>query len=247
MFDKISSIRRKGSNTLQAITAELDRERLDAGIAHSVEKISVRNELRKLQREKQMMKKQSWQAQIRVQGRDKSTRTYYGSEKERKRLLKAYSIRTQQDVYPDITCTQANVPRLLRRSIPSQSEFHNWVTGLPRIDGTRNPMVGLPRRERSSSLCNRQGNSQEEPRKEPTLKHRSSKVQDVRYSVPISTDRKPRFLTRQDTQKAISTLLSRYCSRGGPGWTHAMPGQAPLSRTKGTYNRTFWNSSCYSI
>ena len=90
---------------------------------------------------------------------------------------------TDQDCFPAITCTEVNIPKILKRSISIESETYNWLFGLP---NQRTKPASLIAKE--LRLAKRFTKETKVSQKEEDLKRkRSSRVQkSIVYNVPIS-------------------------------------------------------------
>lgn len=214
IYDKTLTIFQEGSKTLRLISTELERERIQATINHSMERNRVRSDLLNLTKERKRLAREPWQAQMETLRRQRSF-TEISDTKERRKLLKSYLIERDYDIFPDITCTQANVPKILKRSISAKSEFHNWVTGLPSIRGN-NSSAGVQLSKENSASKKESAPPKENKRnqdqggeRERRLIKRSSTVDNISYSIPVSLKRELRVLDRQVTERSIKALLNK--------------------------------------
>ena len=85
------------------------------------------------------------------------------------------------DLFPRLTCTTANVPKIMRRNLSSESEFYNWVTGLPKI-GNRSIVALRP--VTTDNLKTKTVNTNNVAE---IYDQRRSKVGNIVYNVPMLT------------------------------------------------------------
>ena len=133
VYDKALAIFQEGTKKLEVINKAIDRERIQSSIEHKLEERKVKQDLISMMKEKNRLDNESRKGSIAM---DKTSllrreQTFSGLETLRKRN----TLKTQRsvDLFPPITCTTANVPRIMRRNLSNESEFYNWVTGLPRL------------------------------------------------------------------------------------------------------------------
>ena len=109
------------------------------------------------------------------------------TRKEKQRLLRRFNTERSGETFPAITCTEANVPQIMKRSISKESQFHNWLIGFPKLKNSPSDKRSL----RKGRLA--KGGSDDNNSNRGAIK-RHSKVANIVYNVP---------LTLSDTKTAI--------------------------------------------
>lgn len=131
VYDKALAIFQEGAKNLEIKTQAIDRERIQSSIEHKLEERKIKQDLLTMIKEKNRLENESQREGSLMVRREK---TFGGLDAIRKRQKMSNLERQKsQDCFPPITCTTANVPRIMRRNLSNESEFYNWVTGLPKI------------------------------------------------------------------------------------------------------------------
>lgn len=187
VYDKALAIFQEGTKNLAVRTKAIDRERIQSTIQHKLEERKVKQDLLTMIKEKNRLENES--KDFPVLRREKS---FAGIETLKKR--KTLQTRRSMDCFPSITCTTANVPKIMRRNLSNESEFYNWLTGLPKI-GNRSIIALQPvarthddkadpdsPRKSSTDLPPPPNKTSEVPTEDS---RRYSKVSNIVYSVPL--------------------------------------------------------------
>jgi len=191
VYDKALAIFQEGAKNLEIRTQAIDRERIQSSIEHKLEERKIKQDLIAMTKEKNRLENESQRMSSSLLRREK-TLSEIDIIKKRQKSSSLHRQRSQ-DSFPPITCTTANVPRIMRRNLSNESEFYNWVTGLPKI-GNRS-IVSLRPVTRDneakpttadSVLPTRSATNSETPTSSSDIdQRRFSKVSNIVYSVPL--------------------------------------------------------------
>ncbi|XP_032228176.2 uncharacterized protein LOC116611761 [Nematostella vectensis] len=200
VYDKALTIFQEGTKHLEDLTNAIDRERIQSCIDHKLEERKIKQDFVTLIKERNRLGRESRSgASTRpLVSRQKSFREIQAHEKRRK--LRMFSLARSCDTFPQITCTVANVPKIMKRNLSSESEFHNWITGRPKLanSGFVAP-VEQPVAKRSTTKTKHMADTELEK-----MKHQSRKVADIVNNIP--------FFRKQDTNNMIPSQSKTYLS-----------------------------------
>lgn len=177
VYDKALTIFQERTKKLKVAEQEIEKERIQTYIDYKFEERKVKEDLIKMSRDRKRFAREANNQQLPSLEREK---TFQGwTRKEKQRLLRRFSTeRSRDETFPAITCTEANVPQIMKRSISKESQFHNWLIGFPKIkdsSGKRTLRKGrLPK-----------GGSENDNSDTGAIK-RHSKVANIVYNVPLT-------------------------------------------------------------
>lgn len=181
VHDKALTIFQERIKSLAVAEREIEKERIQSNIELKTEKRKVQEDLFNLNRDR---KRFAREARNKLQlhqlpclvSREK---TFQGlSVRDKQKLLRSFSTERSADTFPLITCTDANVPQIMKRSISRESQFHNWVIGFPRIKDSSSK-----RTLRNKKLA-KQGAKHENSDAGAVKRH--SKVENIVFNVPVT-------------------------------------------------------------
>ena len=185
VYDKVLTIFQERTKKLKVAEQEIENERMQAYIDYKFEERKVKEELIKLSRDRKHFAREAKNQQLPSLNRER--KTYQGlTKKGKQRLLRRFRTERNDETFPAITCTEANVPRIMKRSISKESQFHNWLIGFPKIKDSSGK-----RTLRKGRLA--KGGSDDNNSDRGAIK-RHSKVANIVYNVP---------LTLSDTKTAV--------------------------------------------
>lgn len=187
LFQKVVFFVREGKKSLEKRNREVDRDRAQSILNFKAKRRELKAKLREFNEEQKKIASNKKQGSSRSSL--KSLEPLSQDINERKTALTLRdlkiqgNIETDQDCFPAITCTEVNIPKILKRSISIESETYNWLFGLPN-QGTK-PASLIAKELR---LAKRFTKETKVSQKEEDLKRkRSSRVQkSIVYNVPIS-------------------------------------------------------------
>ena len=143
VYDKALKSFQERTKKLEVTEQEIDKEMMQTYIDNKFEERKVKEDLIKMSRDRKRFAREAQNQQLPSLNREK---TYEGwTRKEKQRLLRRFSTERSDETFPAITCTEANVPQIMKRSISKESQFHNWLIGFPKIKdstGKRTPRKG---------------------------------------------------------------------------------------------------------
>lgn len=184
VYDKALTIFQERTKKLKAAEQEIEKERMQSYIDYKFEERQVKEDLIKMSRDRKCFAREAKNQQLPSLEREK---TFQGwTRKEKQRLLRRFSTERSGETFPAITCTDANIPQIMKRSISRESQFHNWLIGFPKIKVSSDK-----RTLRKGRLA--KGGSDDNNSDTGAIK-RHSKVANIVYNVP---------LTRSDTKTAV--------------------------------------------
>ena len=184
VYDKALTIFQEGTKKLKVTEQEIEKERMQTYIDYKFEERKVKEDLLKLTRDRKRFAREAKNQQLPSLNREKTCQGWTRMEKQR--LLRRFSTERSDDTFPEITCTEANVPQIMKRSISKRSQFHNWLIGFPKIkDSSGKRTLRKGRLAKSGSDDNYSDTG--------AIK-RHSKVANIVYNVP---------LTLSDTKTAV--------------------------------------------
>lgn len=177
VYDKALTIFQERTKKLKVAEQEIEKERIQTNIDYKFEERKVKEDLIKMSRDrKRFAREAKTQLQLPSLSREK---TYQGwTTKEKRRLLRSFSTERSHESFPAITCTVANIPQIMKRSISKESQFHNWLIGFPKIKDSSGK-----RTVRNVRLA--KGDSGDENSDTKAIK-RHSKVANIVYNVPLT-------------------------------------------------------------
>lgn len=219
VYDKALAIFHEGTKNLELMTKAIDRERIQSSIEHKLEERKVKQDLFTMIKDKNRFDNEPRGLSALDKGLLRRENTFSGMEAFKRR--KQLSLQKGLSSLPQLTCTTANVPRIMRRNLSNESEFHNWLTGLPNIT---KPSFSLSSRPVTKETKKPSLEETTKPNKEEE-ERRFSKVSNIVYNVPLfsteerklirenslqSFDRKNNSISKQETR------LPAIKSREGP-------------------------------
>ena len=181
VHDKALTIFQERIKSLAVAEREIEKERIQSNIELKTEKRKVQEDLFNLNRDRKRFarearNKSQFNQLPRLVSREK---TFQGlSVRDKQKLLRSFSTERSADTFPSITCTDANVPQIMKRSISRESQFHNWVIGFPRIKDSSSK-----RTLRNKKLA-KQGAKNENSDAGAVKRH--SKVENIVFNVPVT-------------------------------------------------------------
>ena len=184
-YDKALLIFREGKRRLDEVNKDLDKEKTQTYIDYKHKEREVKNELIDLIKDKKKFTKEAKQRErSKTKKVNSKSRKQNAGEEEKNKKLPKLRIERNLDCFPEITCTDVNVPKIMKRSISSQSEFHNWICGLPKVGNAT--LNTKPSSVFNSKTTKRNLMSDAEQAFQDLEQKRCSKVENIVYSVPIS-------------------------------------------------------------
>lgn len=209
-FDKALFIVREGKEKLEEFNRHLDRERIQVLIDFKNKERDLKNRMIGLAMDQ---KRFAMESQSRPRSLTKKQPQQNISEKERNSMIRELRIERNLDCFPEITCTNTNVPKILRRSISSRSEKHHWPSGLPDLGKS----AALIRTRLSKKPKVTKISPKEEPNNDDKQleKKRSSRVENVVNNNPTNAPPKgdSKTKSRVQLQNKLSKVGSRSDSR----------------------------------
>ena len=183
VYDKALTIFQERTKTLKHAEQEIEKERIQTNIDHKFEERKVREDLFKLTRDRHRFAREArnkLEPQLpSIVNREKTFQGF--TSREKKRLLRSFSGERNDDLFPVITCTDANIPRIMRRTISKESQFHNWLIGLPRIQDT-----GVEGRTfQKMKLVKQKAQNEHVQISDARAMKKHSKVQNI-YNIPLT-------------------------------------------------------------
>ncbi|KAJ7352934.1 hypothetical protein OS493_032873 [Desmophyllum pertusum] len=114
---------------LKVAEQEIEKERIQTNIDYKFEERKVKEDLISMSRDKKRFAREAKNRgpELPSLNREKTFQGWTTSEKQR--LLRSFSTERSHESFPSITCTVANVPQIMKRSISKESQFHNWLVG----------------------------------------------------------------------------------------------------------------------
>ena len=184
VFDKALTIFQERTKNLKVAEQEIEKERIQSNKEHKYEQRKVQEDLFNMTKDKRRFAREArnnLQNQLpSIINRDK---TYQGwTLREKQRLLRSFNTVRSEDMFPAITCTDANIPAIMKRSISKESQFHNWLIGLPRI---RDPSVKR-RTFRNTKLVKRDAGNKNDKNSDARAAKKHSRVENIVFNVPLS-------------------------------------------------------------
>lgn len=124
VYDKALTIFQERTKKFKVAEQEIEKERMQTYIDYKFEERKVKEDLIKLTRDRKRFARETKNQQLPSLNREKTCQGWTRMEKQR--LLRRFSTERSDDTFPEITCTEANVPQIMKRSISKKSQFHNW-------------------------------------------------------------------------------------------------------------------------
>lgn len=193
VYDKALAIFHEGTKKLELMTKAIDRERIQSSVEHKLEERKVKQDLLTMIKDKNRIDSEPRGLNALEKGLLRRENTFSGMEafKRRKQLRLQKGLST----LPQLTCTTANVPKIMRRNLSNESEFHNWLTGLPKIGKPSFSLSSRPvTKETTKPLP--EGTQTSDSKEEE--KRRISKVSNIVYNVPLFS-KEERKLIRENS------------------------------------------------
>ena len=180
VYDKAFTIFQERIKNLTLAEQEIEKERIQTNIDLKFEKRKVQEDLISMNRDRTRFAKEA-RNKLQLQlpslvNREKSCQGLTLSEKQK--LLRSFSSKRCDDLFPEITCTEANVPRIMKRSISKESQYHNWLLGFPKIKDS-----SFQRTSRNKKLANREAENESS---EARAAKKHSKVENIVFNVPLT-------------------------------------------------------------
>lgn len=181
VHDKALTIFQERIKSLAVAEQEIEKERIQSNIDLKTEKRKVQEDLLNLNRDRKRFAREArTKLQLhqlpRLVSREKTFQGF--SLREKQKLLRSFSTERPADSFPSITCTDANVPQIMKRSISRESQFHNWVIGFPRIKD-----LSLSERCEIKKLAKQRAKNENS---DARAVKRHSKVENIVFSVPLT-------------------------------------------------------------
>ena len=177
VYDKALTIFQDRTKKLKVAEQEIEKERVQTNIDFKVEERRVKEDLIKMSRDRKRFAREAKMQQLPSLDREKTYQGWTATEKQR--LLRSYRTERSHETFPAITCTVANIPQIMKRSISKESQFHNWLVGFPKIKDSSGKRMARNVRLAKGDL----GNSDNSDTK--AIK-RHSKVANIVYNVPLT-------------------------------------------------------------
>lgn len=193
MIDKTLLTFREGKKRLDAIHRDIDRQRTQTCIDFKIKERQMRTDLIDLIKEQKRLTKETKRIKSSKQLKSKQQNVF---QNEKQFILPSLRVQRNPDSFPKITCTETNVPKILKRSISRESETYNWTRGISKL-GESSRIVSKPLKKGESKSSERASKKDFEKRDEELEKRRGSKVENITYNVPLSV--RPRIDTNSDT------------------------------------------------
>lgn len=176
VYDKGLKIFHERTKKLKVNEQEIEKERMQTTISYKFEEAKVKEDLIKMYRDRKRFAKEAQNHQLPSLNREKTSLGW--TRKEKQRLLRHYSTERSDELFPAITCTEANVPRIMKRSISKESQYHDWLIGFPKVkDSTGKRTLRNGRLAKSGSWDNNSDMG-------AIKKH--SKVANIVFNVPLT-------------------------------------------------------------
>lgn len=176
VYDKALTIFQERTKKLKVVEQAIEKERMQTYIDYKFEERKIKEDLIKMSRDRKRFAREAKNQQLPLLNRKK---TYQGwTRKEKQRLLRRFSTERSDESFPAITCTEANIPQIMKRSISKESQFHNWLIGFPKLKDSSGK-----RTLRNVRLA--KGDSEDSNSDTRAIK-RHSKVANIVYNVPLT-------------------------------------------------------------
>ena len=176
VYDKALKIFQERTKKLKVAEQEIEKERMQTTIYYKIEEAKLKEDLIKMYRDRKRFAREAQNHQLPSLNREKTSLGW--TRKEKQRLLRHYSTERSDELFPVITCTEANVPRIMKRSISKESQYHNWLIGFPKVKDSSGKLT--LRNGRFSK-----GGSEDNNREMGAIK-KHSKVANIVFNVPLT-------------------------------------------------------------
>ena len=176
VYDKALTIFQERTEKLKLADQEIEKERMRTCIDYKFEEGKVKEDLLKMSRDRKRFAREAENQPLPSLNREETYQRW--TRKERQRLIRRFSTERSDETFPAITCTEANVPQIMKRSISKESQFHNWLIGFPKIKDSSGKRA--LRKGRLAKGCSEDNNS------DTAAIKRHSKVANIVYNVPLT-------------------------------------------------------------
>ena len=186
VYEKALLIFRKGEKHLIDINKELEEHKLQKYIDYKLEERKLQKELIGLRQEQARVAKEAFKRH-----RDHKTIDEIAKELKpdsRAVHLETIKLKNRFSKLPEISCTQRNIPQILRRDLSYESEYYTWTFGLPKnAAGNSAPPLPNGSDQMTSSLRGFKGKRQSGRKiKQNKLRKQNLNVHQIVYSIPLS-------------------------------------------------------------
>lgn len=192
VYGKALAIFQERVKKLKVVEQEIEKERVKTNIDYKYEERKIKEDLINLCRDRKRFARDAKSRDLPPLSKEKDSQGW--TEREKQRRLRSLRIERSHESFPAITCTVANIPQIMKRSISKESQFHNWLIGFPKIikvASTRHTSRNT--KQKKGSLGYGDGNTNDSKAMKP-----HSKVANIVFNVP---------LTLKDAKAAAETRL----------------------------------------
>ena len=131
VYDKALAIFQERIKKLKVVEQEIEKERVQTNIDYKFEERKIKEDLINMCRDRKRFAREAKSRKLPPLDKKK---VYQGwTVKEKQRRLRSLRIEQSHESFPAITCTGPNIPKIMKRSISKESQFHNWLIGFPKI------------------------------------------------------------------------------------------------------------------
>lgn len=179
VYDKALTIFQERTKKLKVAEQEIEKERIQTNIDYKFEERKVKEDLISMSRDRKRFAREAKNRGPELPSLNRE-KTFQGwTTREKQRLLRSFSTERSHESFPSITCTVANVPQIMKRSISKESQFHNWLIGFPRIKDSSGK-----RTFRNVRIA--KADSGDNTNSDTRAMQRHSKVANIVYNVPLT-------------------------------------------------------------
>lgn len=181
VYDKALTIFQERTKTLKVVEREIEKERIQTNIHYKFEQRKVREDLINMTRDRRRFAREARnKVQLELPTLISREKTYQGlTLREKQRLLRSFRTERCNDLFPAITCNDANIPTIMKRSISKESQFHNWLIGFPTVKD-----VSVKGTDRNARLTKREAGNKQNSDARAVKRH--SKVENIVFNVPLT-------------------------------------------------------------
>ena len=191
VYEKALLIVHEEKKFLTNLKKELEEHKIKKCIDYKLEERKLRKELIGLRKEHKRLENEAFK-------RDRDHKTVDDVAKQFRRNDRSVQIETEQlkkklNTLPQISCTQRNIPRILRRDLSAESEYYTWTSGITKPGYRMALSSRLPAIEQSVSAVKRlQRKENKAGNSEPENRSKRRDVHSICYSIPISEQKSKR-------------------------------------------------------
>lgn len=185
VYEKALLIVSKDKKLLTNLNRELEEHKLHKYIDYKLQERKLRKELTGLRQEQKRFANEAFK-------RVREHKTIDDVAKEIKRDDRSFHLETMRlkakfTKLPQISCTQRNVPRIMRRDLSAESEYYTWTFGMPKRGYREASSDKLPAIDQTASSLKRLRRKENKSYKtdQENLKHQIN-VHRISYDIPLT-------------------------------------------------------------